>query len=102
MVWLIDTQYIVLNLANVVVGIEAGMILWEPQSRQKLKNVLIVCPKALIKKWKAEMRRFDEDFRPLTAETLKYCLKETQSDGIWPNEYARSIVRLELFRYIFY
>lgn len=27
-----------------------------------------------------EMRRFNEDFRPLTAETLKYCLKETQSD----------------------
>jgi len=34
----------------------------------------------------------------LTAETLKYCLKETQSDGIWPNQYARSIVHLELLR----
>ena len=51
-----------------------------------------------VQKWKAEMRRFDEDFRPLTAETLKYCLKETQSDGIWPNQYARSIVHLELLR----
>ena len=78
--------------------IEAGMILRELQSRQELKNVLIVCPKALVQKWKMEMRRFDEDFRPLTAETLKYCLKETQSDGIWPNQYARSIVHLELLR----
>ena len=78
--------------------IEAGMILRELQSRQELKNILIVCPKALVSKWKMEMRRFDEDFRPLTAETLKYCLKETQSDGIWPNQYARSIVHLELLR----
>ncbi|MBM4056117.1 MAG: hypothetical protein FJ264_15910 [Planctomycetes bacterium] len=78
--------------------IEAGMILRELQSRQELKNVLIVCPKALVQKWNAEMRRFDEDFKPLTAETLKYCIKETQSDGIWPNQYARSIVHLELLR----
>ena len=78
--------------------IEAGMILRELQSRQELKNVLIVCRKPLVSKWKAEMRRFDEDFKPLTAETLQYCLKETQSDGIWPNQYARSIVHLELLR----
>ena len=42
--------------------IEAGLILKELQARQRLENVLIVCPKALVTKWRAEMRRFDEDF----------------------------------------
>lgn len=78
--------------------IEAGLILRELQSRQELKNILILCPKALVQKWKAEMRRFDEDFRPLTAETLRYCIKETHLDGTWPSQYARSIVHLELLR----
>lgn len=78
--------------------IEAGLILRELQSRHELKNVLILCPKALVQKWKAEMRRFDEDFRPLSAETLKYCLDETQKDGIWPGQYSRSIVHIELLR----
>ena len=78
--------------------IEAGLILKELQSRQKLENILIVCPKALVTKWRAEMRRFDEDFHPLTAETLRYCLRETYLDGAWPVKYARAIVHLELFR----
>lgn len=78
--------------------IEAGLILRELQSRQELKNVLILCPKALVPKWRAEMRRFDEDFHPLTAETLRYCLRETHQDGVWPIQYARSIVHIELLR----
>jgi ATP-dependent helicase HepA len=78
--------------------IEAGLILKELQARQRLENVLIVCPKTLVTKWRAEMRRFDEEFQPLTAETLRYCLKETQCDGAWPVQYSRSIIHLELFR----
>lgn len=78
--------------------IEAGLILRELQSRQELINILILCPKALVPKWRAEMRRFDEDFRPLTSETLRYCLRETHQDGVWPSQYARSIVHLELVR----
>lgn len=78
--------------------IEAGLILRELQSRQELRNILILCPKALVLKWRAEMRRFDEDFRSLTAEILRHCLKETHLDGVWPNQYARSIVHLELLR----
>ncbi len=34
--------------------IEAGLILKELQSRQKVENVLIVCPKALVTKWRAD------------------------------------------------
>ncbi|HVB64635.1 MAG TPA: SNF2-related protein, partial [Nitrolancea sp.] len=56
--------------------IEAGLILRELQSRQQVGNVLIVCPKALVSKWRAEMLRFDEDFLPLNSETLRYCLRE--------------------------
>lgn len=78
--------------------IEAGLILRELQSRQEVENVLIVCPKALVSKWQAEMRRFDEDFRPLTSENLRYCINETNLDGVWPAQYARSIVHLELLR----
>lgn len=78
--------------------IEAGLIFKELQARQELGNVLIVCPKALVPKWRAEMRRFDEDFRPLSAENLRYCLKESHLDGAWPAQYARSVVHLELLR----
>lgn len=78
--------------------IEAGLILRELQSRQELKNILIMCPKALVLKWQAEMRRFDEDFRIITSETLRYCLKETYQDGIWPSQFSRSIIHLELLR----
>lgn len=78
--------------------IEAGLILKELQSRQRVDNVLVLCPKALVYKWREEMRRFDEDFRPLSAENLRYCLEETHFDGIWPAPYSRAIVHLELLR----
>jgi ATP-dependent helicase HepA len=78
--------------------IEAGLILKELQSRQRLDNVVVICPKALVTKWRAEMRRFDEDFHPLTAETLRYCLRETHFDGAWPAKYSRVVIHLELFR----
>ncbi len=65
--------------------IEAGLILRELQARQELGNVLIVCPKALVSKWRMEMRRFDEDFRAAERPTtLRYCLREAHLDGVWP------------------
>jgi ATP-dependent helicase HepA len=79
--------------------IEAGLILRELQTRQQLDKVLIVCGKKdLVTKWQKEMRRFDEDFRPLTAESLNYCLRESRLDGVWPQQYSRAIVHLELLR----
>jgi len=78
--------------------IEAGLILKELQSRQKVENVIIVCPKALVSKWRAEMRRFDETFHALDASTLRYCLNQTHLEGAWPSQYSRVIVHLELFR----
>lgn len=78
--------------------IEAGLILKELQSRQRAERVLIVCPKALVGKWRAEMRRFDEEFHILTPELLEYCISETDLDGEWPAQYNRSIVNLEALR----
>ena len=78
--------------------IEAGLILRELQARQRVENVIIVCPKALVSKWRAEMHRFDEDFSILGPEALRYCLRETQLDGVWPARYSRVIVHLELLR----
>ncbi|MHB8644184.1 MAG: SNF2-related protein [Thermomicrobiales bacterium] len=78
--------------------IEAGLILKEMQARQDVGNVLIVCPKALVQKWRTEMRRFDEDFRPLNSDQLQYCLNEAHVDGAWPVQYSRAIVHLELLR----
>jgi len=44
------------------------------------------------------MRRFDEDFRVLDSASLAYCLQETHTDGVWPEEFARAIVNYELVR----
>lgn len=78
--------------------IEAGLILKELQARQDIAKVLIVCPKALVGKWRMEMRRFDEEFRPLSAEALRYCLREMSVEDTWPSEYNRAIAHLELLR----
>jgi ATP-dependent helicase HepA len=78
--------------------IEAGLILKELDTRRRLDNVLILCPKVLVTKWIAEMRRFDERFRSLTPDVLRYCLRETSLDGAWPLEYGRAVVNLELLR----
>ena len=78
--------------------IEAGLILKELSTRQQLDRILVLCPKALTVKWRAEMRRFDESFRILSPESLRYCLDEVARDGEWPAEYARAIVHYELFR----
>lgn len=78
--------------------IESGLILRELQARQELKNVLVVCPKALVYKWKAELRRFEETFKILDSSSLAYCLKETYAEGEWPSEYGRAILPLELLR----
>ena len=78
--------------------IEAGLILKELTTRQRLDRVLVMCPKALTVKWRAEMRRFDEEFRVLDARSLRYCLDEVALEGTWPSEYPRTIVHYELAR----
>jgi ATP-dependent helicase HepA len=79
--------------------IEAGLILKELQARRELKSVLVICPKPLIaeRKWMEELKRFDEQFNHVDGDALRYCIEETHLDGVWPQQYARSIVPYSLF-----
>ena len=74
--------------------IEAGLILRELQARRDIRSVLIICPKPLIteRKWEVEMRRFDERFTPLDGDKLRYCIRETELDGVWPEQYSKAII----------
>lgn len=77
--------------------IEAGLILKELEARGNVERVLVMCPRSLVHKWRAEMRRFDEDFKILDGATLQHCLRETDIDG-WPSESARAILPMELIQ----
>lgn len=79
--------------------IEAGLIIKELRARIDLASVLIICPKALVaeEKWAIEMKRFGERFTPLNGQLLRHCLRETQLEGEWPDQYAKAIVPFSLF-----
>src|SRR5258708_5928367 len=79
--------------------IEAGLILRELQARKDVRSVLIICPKPLVteRKWQVEMKRFDEHFVHLDGPTLRHCIKETDLDGVWPEQYAKAILPFSLF-----
>ncbi|MFH1021036.1 MAG: helicase-related protein [Pseudomonadota bacterium] len=79
--------------------IEAGLIIKELKARMDLSSVLIICPKALVseRKWFLEMKRFDEHFTALDGRLLRHCLRETDLDGEWPEQYAKAILPFSLF-----
>src|SRR6266566_1904060 len=79
--------------------IEAGLILRELQARKDVHSVLIICPKPLVteRKWQTEMKRFDEQFIHLDGPILRHCIKETDLDGAWPEQYAKAILPFSLF-----
>lgn len=79
--------------------IEAGLILRELQARKDIHSVLILCPKPLVseRKWQIEMKRFDEYFFHLDGPSLRHCIKETDLDGAWPEQYAKAILPFSLF-----
>lgn len=81
--------------------ISAGLIWAELESRAAhgLDNVLIVCPKSLLEKWRDEMlQRFDFRLEILTPDSLRQALVALNRDGILPPRFAKSIVNLELLR----
>src|SRR6266852_2613935 len=79
--------------------IEAGLILRELQARKDVHSVLIICPKPLVseRKWQIEMKRFDEHFIHLDGPFLRHCIKETDLDGTWPEQYSKAILPFSLF-----
>ncbi len=79
--------------------IEAGLILRELQARREINSILIICPRPLVteRKWEREMKRFDERFTHLDGRTLRYCLKEMDLDGQWPDQHRKTILPYSLF-----
>ena len=79
--------------------IEAGLILREMQARRNIESVLIICPRPLIteQKWEREMKRFDQDFEPMNGENLRYCLRETEKNGVWPEKFSKAVIPFSLF-----
>jgi ATP-dependent helicase HepA len=79
--------------------IEAGLVLKELRARMDISSVLVICPKALVaeRKWQAEMKRFDEAFTHLDGPLLRHCLRETNLDGEWPEQYEKAILPFSLF-----
>lgn len=78
--------------------IEAALIIKELQARQPLESVLVICPKPLVVegKWRAELKRFDEDFVELDSSSLRYCLEESRLEGKWPARYRKAILPYSL------
>ena len=80
--------------------IEAGLILRELEARRNLKSVLIICPRPLVaeRKWEDEMKlRFGEEFTPLDGEKLRFCFREMDMEGDWPDKYKKCIIPYSLF-----
>jgi superfamily II DNA or RNA helicase/uncharacterized protein YuzE len=79
--------------------IEAGLIIKELRARMELSSVLVICPRALVaeQKWSTEMKRFDEHFTALDGPLLRHCLRETDLEGEWPEQYAKAILPFSLF-----
>lgn len=79
--------------------VEAGLILKELQTRNDIRSVLVICPKALVaeRKWELEMKRFDERFTALDGDLLRHCVRETHLSGEWPVQYEKAILPFSLF-----
>ena len=79
--------------------IEAGLVLRELQARREVRSVLIICPRPLVteRKWLMEMKRFEERFTQLDGNTLRYCISETDLEGEWPEQHAKTILPYSLF-----
>ena len=73
--------------------IEAGHIMLELKARKELKNVLIVCPKSLQEKWKAELyEKFGLKFKIVESS------KDLIADLASKSETVRAIINYEKIR----
>jgi ATP-dependent helicase HepA len=89
-----EPRILIADSVGVGKTIEAGIILKELQARNELENVMVICPKPLVteRKWELEMKRFDEDFVPLTGGQLRQIISDTDRDGEWPVRFSKTIV----------
>lgn len=89
-----EPRILIADSVGVGKTIEAGLIIKELEARNNLDNVMIICPKPLVseRKWELEMKRFDEDFVPLTGSMFRQIINDTDRDGEWPSRYSKTIV----------
>jgi superfamily II DNA or RNA helicase len=96
-----DQRLLVADEVGTGKTIEAGLIWSELESRAAngLENVWIICPKALVGKWRDEMlQRFGFQLEVLSSEGLQQALVSLERDGVLPPRFAKSVVNLELIR----
>lgn len=89
-----EPRILIADSVGVGKTIEAGLIIKELEARSELNNVVVICPKPLIseKKWEDEMKKFDEEFTPLTGGTLRQIISDTNRDESWPVRYNKVII----------
>lgn len=89
-----EPRILIADSVGVGKTIEAGLIIKELEARHELEKVMIICPKPLVseRKWETEMKRFDEEFEPLTGNMLRQIINDADRDGEWPGRYNKTIV----------
>lgn len=89
-----EPRILIADSVGVGKTIEAGLIIKELEARSELDNVVVICPKPLVseKKWEDEMKKFDEDFTPLTGGALRQIISDTNRDEVWPARYNKVII----------
>lgn len=89
-----EPRILIADSVGVGKTIEAGLIIKELEARSELDNVVVICPKPLVseKKWEEEMKKFDEDFTPLTGGVLRQIISDTNRDEVWPARYNKVII----------
>ena len=94
-----EPRILIADSVGVGKTIEAELILKELEARKDVESVAIICPKPLIseKKWEDELKRFGEEFIPLTGKDLQFCIEETDMNGDWPSRFKRCIIPYSLF-----
>ena len=89
-----EPRILIADSVGVGKTIEAGLIIKELEARNELDNVVVICPKPLVseRKWEQEMKKFDEDFTPLTGDILRQIISDTNRDAEWPARFNKVII----------
>ena len=89
-----EPRILIADSVGVCKTIEAGLIIKELEARSELDNVVVICPKPLVseKKWEDEMKKFDEEFTPLSGGVLRQIISDTNRDESWPTRYNKVII----------
>ena len=89
-----EPRILIADSVGVGKTIEAGLIIKELEARNELDNVVVICPKPLVseRKWEDEMKKFDEEFTPLTGSELRQIISDTDRDEAWPVRYNKVII----------